>query len=215
MNKLYFPNFASAAMYECEFEGQVSDGKYEDVDEFVDELYEGPHPGSVWYEDEDEEANAWDEYDCFRSELYNHWKWVNDTQVEVNPAEKPHNTNCPHMLHYEFHEWLDVVRHFLDPEKYPECDTDYYWTVRLYHYAKAAKAWQTRLSYDQRYLIDYIGSEDITDIKVLEKERDYSATKPFPITQEMLDKFWATDYTLEEFEQDYDNCLKAMNMCEK
>lgn len=210
MDKIIFPNFSSAAMYECEFEGQISDGKYEDISWLVDEMYEAPYPGSVWYEDDDEEENAWDEYYAFESKLNGHWRWINTVEVEINPNEKPHNTNVPysHQLEYEFSEWIDAVRHFLNPQKYPDYDKDYAWAVRVYYYAKAAKAWQMRLNYDLRYMIETIGDKKITNIADLNNEKNL-------ISQKMLDKFWATSYTLEEFEQDYHSALKAMNVSER
>ena len=178
---IYFNSPAALLIYKMELEGQISDGYWENA------------------------------------RPYDHWKWVSRTEPKLDDKKLGY-TGPSHMKRYST-EWLRrYVKRAVKGEKF-----DYSWTIRAFNYAKFGSILnKTQLNkvlsdYAYRSMIEKLPQVPVTNAELDADFADkqyvkgyWDKTKTF-FTDDLLKKYYDSDYDFSQFEEDLKEAETAMN----
>lgn len=178
---IYFNSPAALLIYKMELEGQVSDGYWENA------------------------------------RPYDHWKWVTKTEPKLDDKKLGY-TGPWHQKRYST-EWVRrYVKRAVKGDKF-----DYSWTIRIFNYAKFGSILnKTQLNkvlsdYAYRSMIEKLPQVPVTnaelDADFADKQyvKEYwDKTKTF-FTDDLLKKYYDSDYGFSQFEEDLKEAETAMN----
>lgn len=179
--KIYFPNMASYLIYEFELSGQISDGKWEN------------------------------------SRPYDHWKWVCHTEPKIDKNKIGYEGPI-HRMKYST-KWLhDYVKKAMAGNS-----GDYQWTIRVFKYAKfgsvLANNQLKNIKDNVRIIIESLPDEpvDSTAFDAMFntegskwKKKYWEQVKDL-FTDDILNKYYNSNYDWAQFEEDLEAATKAIN----
>jgi len=179
--KIYFPNVASALIYLFELQGQISDGYWEN------------------------------------SRPYDHWKWISCTEPEIT-KDKIGYTGPIHKKNYST-EWL---RKYVNKAIKGQA-RDYNWTIRTFNYGKFgsiltdADFKKIGDKYGYRSIVENLPQEEVdhagleASYNTADYKKKYWDEAGSFFTDELLKKYYNSNYGWSEFEDNLEEAETAIN----
>lgn len=179
--KIYFPTVAAALIYEFELSGQISDGYWENA------------------------------------RPYDHWQWIGHTEPIVD-KDKCGYTGFHHRKTYS----TDWLRRYVKKALKNQAG-DYDWTIRVFNYAKFGSIINPQdfekiyKEYAYRSIIEDMPEEEVNHDQLEAayntsdyKKKYWDKAGAF-FTDELLKKYYSSDYGWSEFEDDLELAETAIN----